>query len=139
MLENIGTVMLIDDEEIDQKSYRRILNRTNSAEKIISFTYAEDALSFIKGNPNQKIDVVFLDINMPRMNGFEFLDAAIKDIGPEFARMVIVMLTTSMDPLDRKRAEENPLVRAFFNKPLTVAQINQTKELLEGLHDTDPA
>ena len=130
MEHRLGTVMLIDDEEIDQKTYLRVLNRSGKADEVIIFTYATDALAYLKENPSKTIDVIFLDINMPRMNGFEFLEAATKELGEAFVRMVIVMLTTSIDPSDRKRAEDNPLVRDFLDKPLTIEQVDHVAEIL---------
>lgn len=128
----IGTVMLVDDEEIEQKTYQRVLNRSGIVGDVLVFTYATDALEYLMANPEQTIDVIFLDINMPRMNGFEFLEAATKELGEAFARMVIVMLTTSIDPKDRQRAEENPLVRDFLDKPLTVDHVQKVATMLEG-------
>ena len=128
----INTVMLVDDEEIDQKTYQRVLNRSGIVGEVLVFTYATDALAYLKSNPGKTIDVIFLDINMPRMNGFEFLDAATEELGDAFARMVIVMLTTSIDPKDRKRAEDNPLVRDFLDKPLTVEQVESVALMLES-------
>lgn len=128
----IKTVMLVDDEEIDQKTYQRVLNRSGIVGDILVFTYATDALEYLKSNPEKTVDVIFLDINMPRMNGFEFLEAATEELGEAFARMVIVMLTTSIDPRDRKRAEDNPLVRDFLDKPLTIAHVEGVAAMLGG-------
>ena len=130
MEHRLGTVMLIDDEEIDQKTYQRVLNRSGKANEVLIFTYATDALAYLKETPDKTIDVIFLDINMPRMNGFEFLEAATEELGEAFARMVIVMLTTSIDPSDRKRAEDNPLVRDFLDKPLTIEHVNHVAAIL---------
>lgn len=130
MAKAIETALLIDDEEVDQKTYGRVLKRSGLVREYRMFTYAEDALDYLKANPGMKIDVIFLDINMPRMNGFEFLDAASEALGADFARMVVVMLTTSIDPMDRRRAKENPLVKAFFDKPLTEQHVERVAGLL---------
>lgn len=132
MTKKINLAMMIDDEEIDQKTYSRVLRRSGMVKDFLMFTYAEDALRYLKDHPEVQVDVIFLDINMPRMNGFEFLDAASRAFGSDFARMVVVMLTTSIDPMDRKRAQENPLVREFFDKPLTADHVEQVVELLSA-------
>ena len=130
MTKKIKLAMMIDDEEIDQKTYSRVLKRSGLVEDFIMFTYAEDALQFLRDNPSTQIDVIFLDINMPRMNGFEFLEEACRSFGVQFARMVVVMLTTSIDPMDRQRARENPLVQEFFDKPLTTKHVQQVVDIL---------
>lgn len=137
MTEKIKTVMLIDDEEIDQRNYKRILNRSGRVENIISFNYADEALKFLKENPGQNIDVIFLDINMPRMNGFEFLEEATQELGGDFARMVVVMLTTSINPSDRQRAQANPVVRAFLEKPMVMDHIGFVAGLLNNADAAD--
>lgn len=132
MEHEIGMAMLIDDEEIDRRSYQRVLNRSGLVRDTLMFTYAFEALEYLRENPDVKIDVIFLDINMPRMDGFEFLEIATRELGRTFAKMVVVMLTTSIDPIDQKRAEDNPLVRGFFDKPLTVPHIEMVAKMLSN-------
>jgi CheY-like chemotaxis protein len=126
---DLGTVMIIDDEEIDQRHYKRLLTRSGRAVEIIQFTYADVALNWIETNQDRRIDVVFLDINMPRMNGFEFLDALQTQDAPTNLN-IIMMLTTSLAPRDRARAQAHPLVRGFMNKPLTDAHLDEASRLL---------
>ena len=130
MTEKISNIMLIDDEDIDRRMYQRVLNRSGIVENIISFGYADEALDFLKNGEAPDIDVIFLDINMPRMNGFEFLDAATRDLGQKFAKIVIIMLTTSLDPLDQRRAFEYEIVKEFLNKPLTIEDVQRAAKLL---------
>ncbi len=131
MTEKIKRLLLIDDADIEQKLYRRMLERSQMVEEVESFFYADEALEYLKSNRSAEIDVIFLDINMPRMNGFEFLEAAIDELGDAFTQVVIVMLTTSLDPADRKRAEKFSVVRDFINKPLTVDHVKRAAQLLK--------
>ncbi|MEM1163306.1 MAG: response regulator [Pseudomonadota bacterium] len=130
MSSKIPFVLLIDDEGVDRMIYRRVLERSGLVGEITMFEYADDALDFLKLTERPKVDVIFLDINMPRMNGFEFLEAASREIGDNFADAVIVMLTTSLDPKDHDRAMGYDVVKDFINKPLTIEHVQQVAKLL---------
>ncbi|KIC19981.1 histidine kinase [Leisingera sp. ANG-Vp] len=124
--------MLIDDEQADQMMYRRVLKRSGMVRDQISFQYADEALAYLKKEDREEIDLILLDINMPRMNGFEFLEAATAELGPAFAKAVVVMLTTSIDPRDRERAEKFSVVRKFINKPLTIEHVEVIAKIVES-------
>ena len=126
----INLAMLIDDEEIDRRLYKRVIDRSGLVQEVMTFPYADDALAHLKANPDLKIDVIFLDINMPRMNGFEFLEAATAEFGAEFARIVVAMLTTSLSPEDQERARAFDVVKAYINKPLTEDHVAEVDALM---------
>lgn len=128
----IKLAYLIDDEEVDQRQYQRVLKRSGVVEETRTFTYADDALTFLQDHPEEEVDVIFLDINMPRMNGFEFLSAANDRLGPNFTKIVVAMLTTSLDPADQAKAATFDVVRDFINKPLTIEHVLRVNELLEA-------
>lgn len=130
MVQKIQNIMLIDDEQVDQKQYSRVLMRSGIVENVICFTYADEALDYLRANSDTTIDVIFLDINMPRMDGFEFLEVVTSELRDDFAHVVIMMLTTSLDPRDRERAEKYDVVRDFIIKPLEVAHVQHAAELL---------
>ncbi|MGQ7843383.1 response regulator [Granulosicoccus sp. 3-233] len=119
----IKTVITIDDEPVDQMIYKRVLKRSGIVQTVMDFQLAEEALNYFRKDDHVKPDIIFLDIHMPRMNGFEFLDQAIAEFGQEFAESVVIMLTTSLDPADRERASRYPMVLDYLSKPLTVENV----------------
>lgn len=127
---SIETLLLIDDNELDQMLYKRIIERSGLVDQTLSFYYAEEALAFLERDRDFRVDVILLDINMPRMDGFEFLQAATESLGENFARAVVVMLTTSLDPKDVERAHSFSAVKDFLNKPLTAEHLKQISTLL---------
>lgn len=122
----LNRVMTVDDDRFDQLAYRRILKKTNAEIDLLPFQYATEALEYLKSPTRQPVDVILLDINMPRMDGFEFLEAA----KTELENQIVIMVTTSMDPQDRSRAETFTPVRGYFSKPLTTDDISVIDRLV---------
>ncbi|MFK7859559.1 MAG: response regulator [Granulosicoccus sp.] len=130
MSKPIKLAMLIDDSNMDQRLYTRVLEKSGLVETIIGFTYADEALDHLIENPQLEVSVIFLDINMPRMNGFEFLEEASTRLGRDVAKVVIVMLTTSLDPDDENRARRFEAVKDFISKPLSYDDVRKVADLV---------
>ena len=128
----IETLMIIDDNEVDQKLCRRLVDRSGLVDNVIGFLCAQDALDYLRNQTLPAADAILLDINMPKMDGFEFLEIATKELGERFARVVIMMLTTSLNPTDRERARQFSVVKDYCNKPLLLEYLTRlSKELAE--------
>ncbi|GGB22418.1 response regulator [Mucilaginibacter rubeus] len=117
------TCMLIDDNYIDSFITRRVLESSNFAEDIIVRHSPMEAIESLKdGSVNP--DVIFLDIRMPIMTGFEFLhEFAGLDIAKKGIK--IYMLSSSLDPTDIRNSEDNKHITQFIHKPLTVKALEE--------------
>lgn len=116
-----GLVLLIDDNDIDNFINERMITTNHFSEKVIVKTSAEAALSYlreIQDFEEQLPRVIFLDLNMPVMDGFGFLNEF--ESFPEKVKKTshIIVLSSSMSPEDINRASVNPLVKKYLNKPL---------------------
>ena len=129
MSKPIKLAMLIDDAEIDQRLYRRILEKSGLVQVVNCFTYADDALDYLLENPELEVSVIFLDINMPRMNGFEFLETyqAKTQKTP-----VIIMLTSSDQAADREKCTSYSMVAGYETKPVSVQILEQLERMLSS-------
>jgi CheY-like chemotaxis protein len=124
------TVMLIDDNEIDNLINQKMIEATAIAEKIYTHTGAKSGLEFLKNMEKLEIadqilpDLIFLDIDMPLMDGFQFMDEFEK-LGPFVKKKCkVIMLTSSINPQDYNRAKKYPNIKLFLNKPLSFETIN---------------
>ena len=113
------TMMMIDDNEIDQILSKRIIRKSGLVDNLLCHLYAEDALRYLQEKQTPAPDIILLDINMPRMNGFEFLEAA-SQLPLEAQKPVIIMLTTSLDPREEACASAFDLVKGHISKPLSL-------------------
>lgn len=125
---------MIDDDEINNFIAQKLISKSLIDTKITVFTNGEDGLSFLKkgiNNESNLPDIIFLDLNMPTMNGWDFLDIYEKDILPFIIKKTIIhIISSSVYRNDILKAENYNFIDKFISKPLSVDKI---KELLEQL------
>ncbi|WNJ20722.1 response regulator [Pontibacter sp. G13] len=114
-------VMLVDDNEIDNIINEKIIEANSFADNILVFQTGQEALDFLKANQNNEEtlpEIVFLDINMPIMDGFQFLEDFEKFSETVLDKCRIIMLSSSISPKDIDRAASSRYVKKYLNKPL---------------------
>ncbi len=132
-MKKINCILLVDDNNADNVYHKIIITEADVCNYIRAVTNGREALDYIikSGEPNQtesfpKPDIIYLDINMPGMNGFEFLEEYKKLDEKLKSKVLIIMLTTSLNPDDRERALTFKEVTEFQNKPITVEILHET-------------
>jgi CheY-like chemotaxis protein len=119
--------MLVDDNPDDNFFHEREIKQNNPENIVVTQNSATKALEYLKLNPDEHPHpgLIFLDINMPRMNGWEFLEEYSRLDEKIRSRVLIVMLTTSENPDDLAKAKGWSFVADYRSKPLTEGMMEE--------------
>ncbi len=122
-------VFIIDDDPIAIMILKKLLEKCDFHSAPLSFKNGKEALDHFQSTyaPMDQY-VIFLDINMPVMNGWEFLDALDAFTTPE--KTTVFLVTSSVDETDKIRAQHYPFVSRFLSKPVSVATLNELKVMV---------
>jgi len=118
-MNSIQHVLLVDDDDIFNMLHGEVLKRLIPGVQIDIFKSGQEVLQYLIEQPEQKFDLLFLDIRMPIMGGFEVLEAMATMNGERFASSRIYVLSSTLDDRDLQRAKETPLVTDFIGKPMS--------------------
>ena len=128
--------IIVDDDEIDRCVARRLLDKSGLFDTIVECHDGTEIDGLLKDkagfeerfSPRPPATLIFLDINMPRMDGFEVLDAMqdLQNIGSlDFSEdCLIIMLSTSSSPDDQEKAVNSGLIKEYLVKPITEENLN---------------
>ena len=128
----IGMVMLVDDNDTDNFISKRIIEITDFSGDVIVKNSGKSALDYLeenKDNPESLPDIIFLDINMPIVDGFVFLyeyekfNSTIKD------KCRVIILSSSDNKRDIDKIVNNDYVIKFVTKPLTEKTLEEIREM----------
>jgi CheY-like chemotaxis protein len=121
MNKKLNCIMLVDDSPDDNFFHEREIKKADLANIVITKVSAKKALDYLKSKEEPRSDLIFLDINMPGMNGWEFLEEYTRLDNELHRGVIIVMLTTSDNSDDLARAKKWGIVSDYITKPLTRA------------------
>lgn len=129
-MKKVNCIMLIDDNREDNYFHQRIIRKNDAANIVVVKESGEEALNYLKSKDEHKgahPNIIFLDINMPGMNGWEFIEEYNKLDNRSQSEMIIIMLTSSDNPEDIEKAKDYN-VDDFKIKPLTVKMLEEVLE-----------
>ena len=124
---------VIDDDKLSIKLMSMLIAKNNFCEEITSFHNPQNALDELKNNakdPSKLPDVILLDLNMPVLDGWQFLDEFIL---VEFTKKIIVFIvSSSIDPSDLEMAKNYPIIKDYIIKPLSSEKLKQASLSIES-------
>jgi Response regulator containing CheY-like receiver domain and AraC-type DNA-binding domain len=123
----------VDDDPITLMLYKMVIAKASFTEEIITAKNGQEALDYYNNlraeGESQSPELIFLDLNMPVMGGWEFLDNFTKSEYQEFnTKTKVIVLSSTIDPTDIEKSKTYSIVIDFLSKPIT-------KEMLEDLKD----
>ena len=135
----LDQILCIDDDPITLMLYKKAISKASFSNKILTFKNGEEALNHFnvlkysnsKMNFNLKPQLIFLDLNMPVMCGWEFLDHFITGDFAEFSTIKVVILSSTIDPEDMQKSKKYPMVIDFLSKPITPSMLEYLKDKLK--------
>lgn len=126
-------VFCIDDNPITLMLCKKVMQRVEFAENIDTLQNGEEAITFFDNhqNSNQEKEnipeLIFIDLNMPIMNGWEFLDIYHKKEYHKKFKTHFIILSSTIDPKDVQKSKSYPMVIDFLSKPITKIMLEELK------------
>lgn len=118
----MGIILLVDDDSIQNMLNSRLIQFNGVDNEIISFTDPLQALDYLRRH-KEEIHCIFLDLNMPELNGWEFLDRC-----QDFLDLPVFILTSSLSIVDQTKSQDYPQVKEFISKPLSNERMEYLKQ-----------
>lgn len=123
----INSVLLVDDDKITNFINEKIIHKLGVSEKVVVLNNGKEAIDYISkvkiSEQASMPELIFLDINMPVMDGFEFIEN-FRHIKPD-KKVVIIMLTTSSNDKDLEKISDTSEIAGYINKPLTEQKLQE--------------
>ena len=134
----LDLILCVDDDPITLMLCKMVISKSSFAKEIITAQNGEEAINYFDelklNNLGAEIkkypSLVFLDLNMPVMDGWEFLDQFSKDEYTAFFKNTkVIVLSSTIDPKDIEKSKTYPMVIDFLSKPITKDILEELKEI----------
>lgn len=128
-------ICVIDDDKMYQFVVRKTLDLVKKPKTLLIFSDGEEALDFIKSKLHSSVelpDIIFLDINMPIMDGWDFLEEFLKINGKPDKKITIYMVSSSVDPVDMQKAKTYSEVSGYIVKPIGPTRMTEIIDAIES-------
>lgn len=119
---SLKNILLIDDSEAEQFLFKSIIEVFDPEIDVTSAYDGQEAMELLNAGAAEKIDAILMDINMPRINGFQFLDLYQEQYN-ENDHVIVTMVTSSSQTTDKDKAMTYSVVNKYFEKPLTAEHL----------------
>ena len=131
----IKKILCVDDDPITLMLYKMVIAKASLSQTVIVAKNGQEALEYydnLKSEHEEDFpELIFLDLNMPVMGGWEFLDNFIQPTYSQFNEMTkIIVLSSTIDPQDIEKVKNYPIIIDFISKPVTKEMLEKLKERL---------
>jgi|JI8StandDraft_2_1071088.scaffolds.fasta_scaffold10970_4 CheY-like chemotaxis protein len=129
------TILLIDDDAISNFLSKSMIEKSGIFDKVYVYSSATAALEFLSSCIDKDVEfpeIILLDVMMPVMDGFTFLEEFIHLESSKTSHVKVCMLTSSLDPKDRQQADAYPQVVEFISKPINQEKIKKFMTLIDN-------
>lgn len=130
---NLPIICIIDDDKLYQFTIQKVIEKTQKASQIISFPNGYEAINFFKSHlsqPDKLPEIILLDINMPIMDGWQFLNEYLSLENQIVKKSIIYVVTSSIDNADKLKVKSLERIKDFVVKPVSKDRL---VEILEEL------
>jgi response regulator of citrate/malate metabolism len=119
--------LLIDDDHVFNFLHLKYIEKIDNEHEVISFESPLRAFLYLNSlDVNSLPDIIFLDINMPEQDGFEFLDQLIKERQEIIDKLNVFIVTSSLNPVEFEKSKKYEVIKGYYNKPINIEKLNTT-------------
>lgn len=130
----LDTILFVDDDPITLMLCKKVISKAAFSKQIITAQNGEEAINLfhtlLDDSEKTVPELIFLDLNMPIMGGWEFLEEFSKPTFKQFHNIKVIVLSSTIDPEDLEKIKEFPMVMDFLPKPISLSMLNKVAKAL---------